>query len=254
MVVLDRYGKAPLWRQIGDDLRRRLEGGEFFDRFPSDREIVEHYGVSRHTAREAVRTLDLEGLLIRGRGRGGTRVRQPSEFKQPLGAIYSLFRAIESQGVEQSSVVLAKSEVVSPPQAVRMGLRPNHPLLYLGRLRLAGGLPLAIDRSWLPMEKAAPLMDCSFERSALYEELRTRCNIVVDGGDEEIRPSSLSDEEASMLQVAPDTVAFSVERVGRCGEEIIEVRHTVIRGDRYSFVVSWSKSPGAEVLDWENQT
>ena len=47
----------PKWRQVLEDLERRLADGEIADRFPTDRELVEHYGVSRHTVREAVRHL-----------------------------------------------------------------------------------------------------------------------------------------------------------------------------------------------------
>jgi GntR family transcriptional regulator len=134
-----------------------------------------------------------------------------------------------------------------------MDLSPDHSLLYLKRLRLAGGVPLALDSSWLPMEIAEPLLESSFERSALYEELRERCNVVVDGGEEEIRPVHLSDEESMLLKVATNEVGFAVERVGRCRETIVELRYTVIRGDRYSFIVSWSGKPADEVIDWGNR-
>jgi GntR family transcriptional regulator len=47
----------PLWAAVLDDLRTRLARGEFAERFPTDRELTAHYGISRHTAREAVRRL-----------------------------------------------------------------------------------------------------------------------------------------------------------------------------------------------------
>jgi Bacterial regulatory proteins, gntR family len=47
-----------------------LAGREFRLRFPGDNELTGHYGVSRHTVREAVRRLQDEGVVERGRGRG----------------------------------------------------------------------------------------------------------------------------------------------------------------------------------------
>src|SRR5215831_9092676 len=102
-MTVDRDSALPLWAQVLGDLRRRLAGGEFRLRFPGDNELTEQYGVSRHTVREAVRRLQAEGVLERGRGRG-TFVRHGA-IEQPLGALYSLFRSVEEQGFVQRSVV-----------------------------------------------------------------------------------------------------------------------------------------------------
>ena len=56
-LMSDVSRQMPKWREIGDDLRRRLASGEFDERFPTDRELVAKYEVSRHTKREAVRGL-----------------------------------------------------------------------------------------------------------------------------------------------------------------------------------------------------
>ena len=71
---MDRASPMPLWAQVLSDLSDRLGAGEFDERFPTDQELVEAYGVSRQTVREAVRRLADDGLLARERGRG-TRVR-----------------------------------------------------------------------------------------------------------------------------------------------------------------------------------
>lgn len=110
MRTLDRSSPLPLWAQLLADLRARLDAGELTDEFPTDLELTTEYGVSRHTAREAVRRLQAEGVVTRERGRG-TFVRSPT-FEQPTGAIYSLFRSIEARGLEQRSTVLDRSVVV----------------------------------------------------------------------------------------------------------------------------------------------
>ena len=63
--------------------------------------------MSRHTVREALRRLREDGVLEPARGRG-TRIHLP-EIEQPVGALYSLFRVVESHGLEQRSVVRAVS-------------------------------------------------------------------------------------------------------------------------------------------------
>ena len=68
--LLDRDGDEPLWLQLEGELRRRLSLGHFAERFPTDRELMQVYGVSRHTARHAVDRLGNDGIVRRSRGVG----------------------------------------------------------------------------------------------------------------------------------------------------------------------------------------
>src|SRR5688500_5259014 len=135
-VRIDRSKPVSLWAQVLEDLRGRLGAGEFDQRFPTDSELVSHYGASRHTVREAVRRLEDEGVVDRRQGLG-TFVRA-TRLEQPLGAIYSLFRAVEAKGVVQRSVVRVLEQRSDAPAAARLGLGGRATLVYLERLRLAG--------------------------------------------------------------------------------------------------------------------
>src|SRR5688500_16873790 len=105
MEAIDRSNPLPLWAQLLADLRRRIDAAEFAERFPTDRNLMDQYSLSRHSVRDAVRRLHEEGLLERQRGRG-TFVR-PVPLEQPLGTLYSLFKTIEGHGHTQRSEVLA---------------------------------------------------------------------------------------------------------------------------------------------------
>ena len=168
-MTVDRDSALPLWAQVLGDLRRRLARGEFRLRFPGDNELTEHYGVSRHTVREAVRRLQNEGVVERGRGRG-TFVRDGA-IEQPLGALYSLFRSVEEQGFVQRSVVRHLELRQDEEAAKVLGRAPDESLVYLERLRLADGVPIVLDCSWLPAALAGPLLEVDFTRTALYREL-----------------------------------------------------------------------------------
>ncbi|QBI22082.1 GntR family transcriptional regulator [Egibacter rhizosphaerae] len=234
---IDRDSVTPLWVQVEADLRRRLANGEFSERFPTDRELVQQYDVSRHTAREAVRRLRADGVLTRARGRGSFV--NPDALEQPLGALYSLFRSVEAQGLSQRSIVRALELVTDAEAAARLGEPAQSDLVFLSRLRLAGEEPLAVDRVWLPASIATPLLEADFSRTALYDELRERCGTVPTGGSERIEPTLPSATDAAELGVRGTTPAMSVTRIGRTPERVIEYRRTIIRGDRYAFVADW---------------
>lgn len=58
---------------ILEQMRERLRSGELRpgDRLPSERELVEHFQVSRNTVREAIRMLEVAGLVEVKRGASG---------------------------------------------------------------------------------------------------------------------------------------------------------------------------------------
>jgi GntR family transcriptional regulator len=232
----------PLWAQLETELRRRLDAGEFDEGFPTDAQLVSRYEVSRHTVREAIRQLNKTGVLRRERGRG--TVVNRAEFEQPLGGLYSLFRSIESAGVSQTSTVLEMGAVTNAEAASHLGLDEGAELFYLERIRFAGDAPLAVDRAWLPLTLAAPLLDVDFSHTALYDELDRACGIRPNRGWERLMPILPSFADRDRLGLKRNDAAFFLERLGQHDGDTIEWRTTTIRGDRYRFVADWSSNAG----------
>jgi GntR family transcriptional regulator len=242
-VIVDRNSALPLWAQVLGDLRRRLARGEFGAHFPGDEELTEEYGVSRHTVREAVRRLQAEGVVERGRGRGTFVTGRVIE--QPLGALYSLFRSAEEQGFVQRSIVRRLEERRDEEAARVLGLPADEPLVYLERLRLADDEPIVLDSSWLPAALARPLLSTDFTRTALYRELHVQCGIRLDGGWERIRPVLPDEEQRALLGLPDGTPALAIERMASRETTPVEWRHSLVRADRFSYVARWSGQDSA---------
>lgn len=64
--------RKPLPTRLADDLRSRLVSHEWApgERLPTEAELVESYGVSRTTVRQALKTLESRGLIVTRQGRG----------------------------------------------------------------------------------------------------------------------------------------------------------------------------------------
>jgi hydroxyacylglutathione hydrolase len=239
---LDRGGAVPLWAQLEADLQRRIRAGAFDLRFPGELELVEEYGISRHTVRDALRRLRADGVLESSRGRG-TWLRRP-RIEQPMGALYSLFRSVEALGLEQRSEVRALDVRADEQVAGRLGLPPATELVYLERLRLADAEPLALDRAWLPRSLADPLLGADFRHTALYDELAALTGVRLTGGREEITSTLPDPETRRLLGVSGSCAAMEVRRLGLLEERPVEWRETVIRGDRFSLTAHWSREQG----------
>jgi GntR family transcriptional regulator len=235
---LDRERSEPLWAQLEHELRRRLDQGDFDERFPTDRELIEIYGVSRHTARHAVARLGADGLVHRARGVGTSVDR--GRFVQLLGSVYSLFDLVERSGAVQHSRVLALDLRTDAEAAAELELPPEAPLVHLARLRLADEEPLAVDLVWLPATIASPLLEVDFGRTSLYEELERVHGRRPNHGWERICPAIGDADERQLLEAPDGQALFRLLRLGMIDTTPVERRITTIRGDRFSFVSDWS--------------
>jgi len=234
----------PLWAQLLEDLRQRLASGEFAAGFPTDAMLMEEYGVSRHTAREAVRRLQDEGLVSRERGRG-TFVTAPAiERSWASGVAYSLFRSVESLGYEQRSKVLDLAETTDDTVGERLRLAAGEAPIRLERLRFVDDEPLAHDTVWLPASLARPLLEADFTHTALYDELAARCAVRPSSGRERVAAAVPDRRERELLELGPGQAVFVMERLSYAGDRPLEWRETVVRGDRYAFVATWTGGGG----------
>lgn len=240
----DEPGAArPLWQQVLEDLERRIASGDIVDRFPTDRELTEHYGVSRHTVREAVRRLRTRGVVDRQRGRGSFLT--DAVLVQPLGGLYSLFRAVEEAGLEQRSEVLFRGTEHDEAVAARLQLPPGATLVRIERLRFAGDDPLAVDDTWLPADVGLPLLEVDLTRAALYDLLTDLTEVRITAADERLTPVVPDDELSATLHLDAGEGVLQVDRLAWAGDRPVECRTTLIRGRRFQYVSSWRSGDAA---------
>lgn len=240
--VLDRASKNPLWAQVREDVARRIDAGGFTEGFPGEHALREQYGVSRQTIRMALRSLRETGVVSAARGRDPKLLRL--QIEQPLGTLYSLFASVEQTGMTQESIVLNLDERRDAIIAAQLGLEDESPLVFLHRVRLADGEPLALDRVWLPAAVARPLLEADFRHTGLYAELTKRCGVKPSGGSEEIDAITLLPPQANTLQTAPGSPAFSIQRVSFFQDSPVEWRTTIVRADRFRIRTNFSTATG----------
>jgi DNA-binding GntR family transcriptional regulator len=160
----ERGGKVPLYYQLGEILKQRLEGGgwEPGTLFPSEREIEEHFGVSRAVVRPALSLLERDGDIYRRRG-SGTYVAAPKRRVPIRGLIRSLRedRFSESQIAvlrirhQTNDQVIANYLDVSPGQAVAQ---------VTSILRI--DKPLCLVDSFFPVERVPWLLNAAISLQA----------------------------------------------------------------------------------------
>ena len=80
--------QSPMYRNIADDLRAKIEDGTLGpnEKLPSEGELSKQYDASRNTVREAIRRLTDEGLLESRPGQGTFVARKVNPFVTVLTA------------------------------------------------------------------------------------------------------------------------------------------------------------------------
>ncbi|TFD75694.1 GntR family transcriptional regulator [Cryobacterium fucosi] len=228
-----------MWQSICADLSRRITEDEFTDGFPGELDLAREYGVSRGTIRSALRPLRETGAVTAQRGRKPHLIRGGG--RGAYGPVYSLFASVRATGMSQRSIVLVRELTTDPVAAAQLSLPPEVELFHLSRLRLADGEPLAVDHAWLPATRVQPLLEVDFTDTALYQELRERCGITLDGGREEVRADIATAADVTNLDCAIGAPLFRISRIGFCQGSALELRCSHIRGDRFVVTASFGE-------------
>jgi GntR family transcriptional regulator len=200
---------------------------------PPEGPLAARIGVSRQTLNQALGGLARRGLVVRRRGIG-TFVAEPF-IEQPLGALYSFIRTLTAQGRAPSSRLLGQRLTHADGASRTLTGSVDGLVFEISRLRLVDGEPLVVEHVWLPPACGERIPLERLTRDVLYDVLRDVCGIEVSHAEETLQPTSLAHAEAALLGVAPGAAAFLVERIGYAGSAAVEVRRSVIRGDRYRF-------------------
>jgi GntR family transcriptional regulator len=197
---------------------------------PSERELMARFGVSRATVRASVGQLVAEGRLCRIHGKGTFVGRERVETQLHLA---SFTEDMRRRGLDPATLVRSVTEVEAPV-AVRaaLGLAEGDAVWRTERLRLAGGVPMALEVGWYPAALLPGLVTHDLTGS-LYAVLRTRYGWGIDRGDQVVWAEVADRSNAALLDVPAGAPVMVFRRTSSAGGIPVEHATSWYRGDRY---------------------
>ena len=135
-------------RFVADRLSRDIIHGVLAsgERLPGEHELAARFDVSRGTIRQALATLQREGLIQKHADAGSFVTYDGHPLDERLG----WSRALATHGVHTVTVLLRLGSVRMPKLAQRLGLDADR-FLAVDRLRtLSSGRPISLERSRIP--------------------------------------------------------------------------------------------------------
>jgi GntR family transcriptional regulator len=234
---------APRYRQIADHLRALVDAGRPGDRLPSDAELCATFGVSRMTARQAVDQLLVERLVVRHRGLGTFVAERP--VPRLLGSPLSFTASMRRRGhTATSRLLVAGLMAPEPADALALGLADDADIVLIERLRIADGVPMAIERATLVPE-LAPILECDLVTGSLHTAMEQLGH----------RPTTSHAQVTARLADPRERRLLGLDEVGvlLCERRVIEdqdgvaVEHTETRyaAGRYAFEVVEHRDAGS---------
>jgi len=237
--MIERNHVLPLYYQLMQDLRTRIEHGEWKpgDVIPSERELCDTYGISRMTVRQALAELVNDGLLRREQGRG-TFVARP-KIRKRLSQLTSYTMDMRARGKQASARVLRLEMVPARPKvADALQIEVAQPVALIERLRLTDGEPMAIECCHLSFDGCEAILEEDLSHS-LYELLIERCGVIPTRAQEELEAGLCrSSREAQILGIqCGEPVLLIRRRTLDQDTRLFEYVESVYRGDNYIFSV-----------------
>ncbi|WP_394284391.1 GntR family transcriptional regulator [Corynebacterium sp.] len=225
--------RQPVYLEIADDLRGRIERGELQSgqKLPTERELAEHYGVARMTVRHSLDVLQIEGLIDRRRGRtGGTFVRIVPPLLE-LTRLDGFLPQLRDRGQTVTShVLIAEETTASPTVATRLALRNGDPVHRLMRVRRVDDVPVLIEESFIPRTLFPDLLDGDLSFSlpdllAAYDRRPIR-------KEEAVAPSVATALEQERLELTRNLPLLRITRTSfDASGAIVEYSEDTLRSD-----------------------
>ncbi|ANY10555.1 phosphonate metabolism transcriptional regulator PhnF [Pseudonocardia sp. HH130630-07] len=138
------------WRLIAEELRSEIVDESLAPgtRLPTERELVERFGVHRHTVRQAVATLATEGLVARRQGSGTFVVERP-RLVHRIGLRTRWSDSLGHRADASPGVLLEAGPDPCPPADVVMSLDLHErAALRTEMVRSVDGLALVRTTDW----------------------------------------------------------------------------------------------------------
>jgi GntR family transcriptional regulator len=198
---------------------------------PSERLLADRYGLARMTVRSEVDRLVAEGIVFRLHGRGSfvaePRVAQAGRFS-------SFSEDMRARGLAPGSIVRAQELTAAGPFiAGVLAVAPGAPVAEIERLRTADGVPLALERAYVPAERFPGIGDADLEQGSLFE-LFASYGVRLIHAEQRVLAVAIENGEAALLGVPAGAPGLRFRTLARdAGDMPAYYATSLYRGDRY---------------------
>ncbi len=241
---------GPRYRAIVRSLLSDIEAGHYGigDRLPSEAELCDRFEVSRYTVREALRRLQVQGVIARRQGAGSVVTPRPAapRFVNSIDSIDGLMQYASST---QLDVISVERIIVEGEQAKRLRCPPNSAWLRIAALRHADDLaqPICYTDLYIAPAFAEVIADIGRERTAVHAMIEQRYGVNVQNVLQDIEAAEADLNLATRLGLKVGAPVLIVRRryVDDLGN-LIELSMNAHPADRFRYEMTLQRHGGGD--------
>lgn len=209
---------------------------------PSERELAERFGLSRSTVRLAIQELEYLGRIVRKQGRGtfvADRLAQATNLTQS----YSFTEQMKAMGRLPETTILEFCEMEADKTlSMQMGIHLGEKVLKLKRLRMADGIPMMVERSYLPARLFISLKRPLLEQKPLYDVIEQDYQQKIRVADEEFSAGIARPCDARLLGIGEGAPVLDIVRTTHNTQMMLS-------SSRFRWLVRTSLSTGFLIIE-----
>ena len=234
----------PLYLQIKETLKKQILAGEYapYQRMPSESELMNSFGVSRITVRQALRDLHSEGLIFTSQGKG-TFASKPKAM-QDVQHLEGFDEAMKPKGYETSARLISIRETTTSKDVQeKLGLSPKDRAVEVVRVRYLNREPVSVDRSYFPIAIGQGLFSKDLSRD-IFPMLENQLGIALGRAEISLEARPADADIAKFLGLEPGSPIMWVERLTRDRDDNpIDYEYLAFRGDSYKYRFQIERDP-----------
>ena len=197
------------------ELRKAILGGEYppGGQLPSEAELIDMLGVSRTTVREALRSLEESGIVLRRHGIGTFVLERPiiNNFGMNYGITEMILMANKTPGTREMNIY---DQNASEDVANQLGIDIGTGVKCIERVRTANNKPVVYSVDHLPSTifETKDILPEMLNNSSLYDLLQLEFNINIEYGVARISPLLASKKIADKLNQPNNSVILFISQ------------------------------------------
>ncbi len=239
------YETAPLYAKVETTLAAEISNGilPVGSRLPAEDGLIERFGVSRTTVRKAIENLVGRGLLEIRRGKG-TFVTEP-KITQELTELRGFVEDMLALGRHPTARLLDKRVVSASMEVARhLALEPGVQVYCIERVRLADGVAMSFDETYLPLEIGRKVAENDLEAEPIFDLLENKYDLPLVEARYQLEAVTAGGHVAGALGVAVGSPIFLIERTSYSeGGRPVDYEKLYYRGDLIRFSTRLSRRP-----------
>jgi GntR family transcriptional regulator len=237
---------STLYARIEETIAAEIAQGEYRpgDQLPTEDALLRRFQVSRITVRRAIQNLVSRGLLEIRRGLG-TFVLSP-RIEAELTKLTGFVEDMNAAGRNATARVVSQGIVAGSARvAERLQLAKGTKVMQIKRVRLAGGIPISFDETYLPLPLGKQIVRNDLRLHPIFTLLEEKYGVPLLEADYALEAVIATKAVADALQVRVGSPIFQIERTSMTtGNQPVDYEVLSYRGDLVRFVTKLLRHPG----------